>query len=217
MKKTILLLIVILLFGCRTKTVLVENTRNTRDSIENVTLKKNVTSLENKLTTASEQLQQTIQRNYTLIEQLNISESEKQNLKENIETTIREYNEQGKLIKETFTKKTSELQKDRDRQEAENRRLTDSLQYQSSYISYMTQEINRQYNENTELTKKLNFTENELKKYSQTNTAKPTSWRLPIICLLIGLAAGIAGSLYLKRIFPVAAIKKIFTQIKKTL
>jgi len=212
MKKTIVLLTIILLFGCRTKTVLTENIRNTRDSIENITLKSDIKALESKLTTISEQLQQTVVRNYTLIEQLDISESEKQSLKENIETTIREYNEQGKLIKETYTKKTSELLKDKDRQQKENNKLTDSLQYKNTYISFLTSEVNRTYNENVELTRKLNFTETELKKIKQATTTTPTGWKYLGIGLLIGLAAGIAGSIYLKRFSFISKLKKIFTK-----
>lgn len=212
MKKTIVLLTIILLFGCRTKTVLTENIRNTRDSIENITLKSDIKTLESKLTTISEQLQQTVVRNYTLIEQLDISESEKQSLKENIETTIREYNEQGKLIKETYTKKTSELLKDKDRREKEYKKLSDSLQYKNTYISFLTSEVNRTYNENVELTRKLNFTETELKKIKQATTTTPTGWKYLGIGLLIGLAAGIAGSIYLKRFSFISKLKKIFTK-----
>ena len=212
MKKTIVLLAIILLFGCRTKTILTENIRNTRDSVENVTLKSNVTSLEKQLLSINEQLQQTISRNYTLIEQLDISETEKQSLKENIETTIREYNEQGKLVKETYTRKTSELLKDKDRQEKENRKLTDSLNYKNTYISFLTTEVNRTYNENVELTRKLNFTETELKKIKQATTTTPTGWKYLGIGLLIGLAAGIAGSIYLKRFSFISKLKKIFTK-----
>lgn len=212
MKKSILLVAIILLFGCRTKTVLTENIRNTRDSVENVTLKTNITTLEKQLFTITEQLQQTMSRNYTLIEQLDVSESEKQSLKENIETTIREYNEQGKLIKETYTKKTSELLKDKDRQEKENKKLSDSLQYKNTYISFLTSEVNRTINENAELTRKLNFTETELKKLKQTTTTTHTGCKYLVIGLLIGLVAGIAGSIYLKRFNFVSVIKKIFTK-----
>ena len=212
MKKTIVLLAIILLFGCRTKTILTENIRNTRDSVENVTLKSNVTSLEKQLLSINEQLQQTISRNYTLIEQLDISETEKQSLKENIETTIREYNEQGKLVKETYTRKTSELLKDKDRQEKENRKLTDSLNYKNTYISFLTTEVNRTYNENVELTKKLNIAEKVIKELQQTTTPKPTGLRYLIIGLLVGLVAGIAGSISLKRINFISVIKKIFTK-----
>lgn len=212
MKKTIVLLAIILLFGCRTKTVLTENIRNTRDSVENITLKSNIKTLESKLTTITEQLQQTVVRNFTLIEQLDISETEKQSLKENIETTIREYNEQGKLIKETYTRKTSELLKDKDRREKEYKKLSDSMQYKNTYISFLTSEINRSYNENVELTKKLNITEKELKDIKQKTTTTPTGWRYLVIGILIGLAAGIAGSIYLKRLNFVSVIKKIFTK-----
>ena len=216
MKKTIVLLTIILLFGCRTKTVLTENIRNTRDSVENVTLKTNITTLEKQLLTITEQLQQTMSRNYTLIEQLDVSESEKQSLKENIETTIKEYNEQGKLIKETYTKKTSELLKDKDRQEKENKRLTDSLQYKNTYISFLTSEVNRTINENAELTRKLNFTETEIKKLRQATTTTPNGLKYLGIGLLIGLVAGIAGIIYLNRLPFVSLlfekIKKIFTK-----
>ena len=212
MKKTIVLLAIILLFGCRTKTILTENIRNTRDSVENVTLKSNITTLEKQLLSITEQLQQTVARNYTLIEQLDISETEKQSLKENIETTIREYNEQGKLVKETYTRKTSELLKDKDRQEKENRKLTDSLNYKNTYISFLTTEVNRTYNENVELTKKLNIAEKVIKEFQQTTTPKPTGFRYLIIGLLVGLVAGIAGSIYLKRINFISVIKKIFTK-----
>ena len=216
MKKTIVLLTIILFFGCRTKTVLTENIRNTRDSVENVTLKTNITTLEKQLLTITEQLQQTVSRNYTLIEQLDISEREKQSLKENIETTIREYNEQGKLIKETYTKKTSELLKDKDRQEKENKKLTDSLQYKNTYISFLTSEVNRKINENVELTRKLNFAETEIIKQKQTTTPKQNGLKYLVFGFMIGLVAGIAGILYMNRLPFVSVllekIKKIFTK-----
>lgn len=194
MKKYFLMLSIILFFGCKTKQIAVENLRNTKDSVENITLKNNVHALENQLLNINEQLQQTVSKNYTLIEQLDISENEKQSLKENIETTIREYNEQGKLIKETYTRKTSELLKDKDRQEKENRKLTDSLQYKNNYISFLSSEINKTYNKNVELSKKVQTAE---KANSDLKITKTTSTKFQWLLIVVGFAGGVVAYNYL--------------------
>ena len=104
MKKTILLIAIILLFGCRTKTVLTENTRNTRDSIENVELRQRISISEKELNDAKVQLKVNEQKAGELIERLNVSETEKQQLRETFETIVKEYNNQGVLTKESYSK-----------------------------------------------------------------------------------------------------------------
>ena len=95
MKKTIALLIILLLFGCKTKYILTENVRNTRDSVENVQLKQSISEAETTLQNALFQAKTAEQKVSDLIEKLNVSENEKQILKESFETVIKEYNLQG--------------------------------------------------------------------------------------------------------------------------
>ena len=123
MKKLIIFLVMFAIFGCKTKTIVVENIRNTKDSTENVQLKAKIKQSENLLLESEQKLQQTEKKIYSLIEQLNVSESEKQNLKESFETIIKEYNEKGILIKETYSKKTSELVKELSWSEQKNKFL----------------------------------------------------------------------------------------------
>ena len=139
MKKTIILLSIIILFGCKTKTVLVENIRNTKDSTENVELKNQLKISEFKISDITSKLESAEKKTFSLIEQLNISESEKQNLKESIETTIKEYNDKGVLIKETYSKKTSELVKDLTRSEEKNKQLQSEIYKNVSLLKTLSE------------------------------------------------------------------------------
>ena len=78
MRKLILFLVVISMVGCKTKTILVENVRNTRDSTENVELKQRITVSEKALYDARIELKINEQKASELIERLNVSETEKQ-------------------------------------------------------------------------------------------------------------------------------------------
>ena len=73
MKKIIVLLLIILLFGCKTKTVLIENVRNTKDSTENVQLKSQLKISELKISETASKLESSEKKTLNLIEQLNVS------------------------------------------------------------------------------------------------------------------------------------------------
>ena len=194
MKKLIIFLVMFALFGCKTKTILVENVRNTRDSTENVELKQRITVSEKALYDARMELKINEQKASELIERLNISETEKQQLRETFETIVKEYNEQGVLIKESYSKRTSELIKDISKLEEQNKNLTATISTQTELINHYTAEINRTSDTNVELNKKVQTLEKENKEIKEKNVSKPVfQWWL----LVIGLVAGVAAGYYL--------------------
>ena len=197
MKKLITLLIILALFGCKTKYILTENVRNTRDSVENVTLKQVITAKETTLQNALFQAKTSEQKVADLIEKLNVSESEKQLLKESFETVVKEYNEQGILIKESYSKRTSELTKDLNRIEQINRELQSTNSSQSDLIAYYTTEVKRTYDSNLELTKKVQLLEQQNSDLKNTKQSKAKfAWWL----LIIGFAGGMAFYYYFESI-----------------
>ena len=185
MKKLILLFILIAIFGCKTKTVLIENVRNTKDSTENVQLKSQLKISEFKISEATSKLELSEKKTFSLIEQLNISESEKQNLKESIETTIKEYNDKGVLIKETYSKKTSELVKDLIRSEEQNKQLKSEIDKNVSLLKTLSENYNLTFDENTELNKEVKLLQKE---NSDLKQSKKTSTGLQWWLALIGFA-----------------------------
>lgn len=207
MKKLITLLIILALFGCKTKYILTENVRNTRDSVENVQLRQTITATEKTLQNALFQAKTAEQKASELIEKLNISESEKQLLKESFETVVKEYNEQGILIKESYSKRTSELTKDINRIEQINRELQATNNSQSELIQYYTTEVKRTYDQNLELTKKVQLLEQENSELLNKKQSKAKfAWWL----LIIGFAGGVAFYYYFESIvgFIVKFIKR---------
>ena len=194
MRKLILFLVVISMLGCKTKTILVENVRNTRDSTENVELKQRITVSEKALYDARMELKINEQKASELIERLNVSETEKQQLRETFETIVKEYNEQGVLIKESYSKRTSELIKDISKLEEQNKNLTATISTQTELINHYTAEINRTSDTNVELNKKVQTLEKENKEIKEKSVSKPVfQWWL----LMIGFAAGIVAYYYL--------------------
>ncbi len=189
MKKTILLLLIVLLFGCKTKTVLVENIRNTKDSTENVELKNQLKISEFKISEATSKLELSEKKTFSLIEQLNISESEKQNLKESFETTVKEYNDKGVLIKESYSKKTSELVKDLIRSEEQNKQLKSEIDKNVSLLKTLSENYNLTFDENTELNKEVKLLQKE---NSDLKQSKKTSTGFKWWLLLIGFGIGAA-------------------------
>ncbi|HNX89395.1 MAG TPA: hypothetical protein PKH58_09945, partial [Paludibacteraceae bacterium] len=173
---------------------LVENTRNTRDSIENVELKQRITVSEKELNDAKIQLKINEQKASELIERLNISETEKQQLRETFETIVKEYNDQGVLIKESYSKRTSELIKDISKLEEQNKNLTSTISTQTELITHYTSEITRVSDTNVELNKKVQFLEKENKEIKEKSVSKPVfQWWL----IVIGFIAGIVAYYYL--------------------
>lgn len=194
MKKTIVLLTIILLFGCKTKQILVENVRNTRDSIENVELRQRISVSEKELNDAKIKLKVNEQKAGELIERLNVSETEKQQLRETFETIVKEYNSQGVLIKESYSKRTSELIKDISKLEEQNKNLTSTISTQTELISHYTGEITRVSDMNVDMNKKVQTLEKENKDLKTTKSSKPVfQWWL----MVIGFVGGIVVYYYL--------------------
>lgn len=188
MKKLIIFLVVFLMVGCKTKTILVENVRNTRDSTENVELKQRITVSEKALYDARMELKINEQKASELIERLNISETEKQQLRETFETIVKEYNEQGVLIKESYSKRTSELIKDISKLEEQNKNLTATLSTQTELITYYTTEIARVSDMNVVLNKKMQLLEKE---NSELKAVKKVKAKFQWWLLLVGFAGGL--------------------------
>ena len=197
MKKVILLLTLLLLFGCKTKYILTENTRNTKDSIENVQLNERIKVTEKELSDAKIQIKVNEQKASELIERLNISETEKQQLRETFETIVKEYNEQGVLIKESYSKRTSELIKDISKLEEQNKNLTGTINTQTELISHYTSEITSVSDMNVELNKKVQMLEKENSELKAVKTVKAKfQWWL----LLVGFAGGLLFYYYFGKI-----------------
>ena len=209
MKRIILFFIVFAVFGCKTKTVLVENIRNTKDSIENVELKQRIIVTDKQLQDLQIQIKVNEQKYGELIERLNISETEKQQLRETFETIVKEYNEQGVLIKESYSKRTSELIRDISKLEEQNKTLTSTISTQTELISHYTSEITRVSDMNVELSKKVQLLEKENSELKDRKQSKPVfQWWL----IVIGFAGGIVAYYYLGGIFRKAVgwIVKLF-------
>ena len=209
MKRIILFFIVFAVFGCKTKTILVENVRNTRDSTENVELKQRITSSEKALYDARMELKINEQKASELIERLNISETEKQQLRETFETIVKEYNEQGVLIKESYSKRTSELIKDISKLEEQNKNLTATISTQTELINHYTSEITRVSDMNVEMNKKMQLLEKENSELKMQKQSKPVfQWWL----IVVGFVGGVVAYYYLGGIVGrfVNWIKKLF-------
>ena len=197
------------IFGCKTRTVLVENIRNTKDSIENVELKQRIIVTDKQLQDLQIQIKVNEQKYGELIERLNISETEKQQLRETFETIVKEYNEQGVLIKESYSKRTSELIRDISKLEEQNKTLTSTISTQTELISHYTSEITRVSDMNVELSKKVQLLEKENSELKDRKQSKPVfQWWL----IVIGFAGGIVAYYYLGGIFGKAVgwIVKLF-------
>ena len=197
MKRIILFFVVFAVFGCKTKTILVENVRNTRDSMENVELKQRIIVSEKALYDARMELKINEQKASELIERLNISETEKQQLRETFETIVKEYNEQGVLIKESYSKRTSELIKDISKLEEQNKNLTATLNTQTELITYYTTEIARVSDMNVEINKKIQLLENE---NSELKAVKKVKAQFQWWLLIIGFAGGLLFYYYFGKI-----------------
>ena len=198
MKRIILFFIVFAVFGCKTKTVLVENIRNTKDSIENVELKQRIIVTDKQLQDLQIQIKVNEQKYGELIERLNISETEKQQLRETFETIVKEYNEQGVLIKESYSKRTSELIRDISKLEEQNKTLTSTISTQTELISHYTSEITRVSDMNVELSKKVQLLEKENSELKDRKQSKPVfQWWL----IVIGFAGGLLFYFYFGRFF----------------
>lgn len=200
MKKLIVFLVVFAIYGCKTKTIVVENIRNTKDSTENVQLKAKIKQSENLLLESEQKLQQSEKKIYSLIEQLNVSESEKQNLKESFETIIKEYNGNGILIKETYSKKTSELVKELSWSEQKNKLLQKENDKNTLLLQTVSANYNKEVEKNIDLDKKVTLLEKEnkdLKEKKATSTGFQWWW------LIIGFAGGIVIYHYVSRLVKV--------------
>ena len=200
MKKLIIFLVMFAIFGCKTKTIVVENIRNTKDSTENVQLKAKIKQSENLLLKSEQKLQQSEKKIYSLIEQLNVSESEKQNLKESFETIIKEYNEKGILIKETYSKKTSELVNELSWSEQKNKFLQEENDKNMLLLQTVSANYNKEVENNIDLDKKVTLLEKEnrdLKEKKATSTGFQWWW------LVIGFAGGIVIYHYVSRLVKV--------------
>lgn len=211
MKKIIVLSLIVLLLGCKTKTVLIENIRNTKDSTENVELKNQLKISEFKISDITSKLESAEKKTFSLIEQLNISDSEKQNLKESFETTVKEYNDKGVLIKESYSKKTSELVKDLTRSEEKNKQLQSEIDKNISLLKTLSENYNLTFDENTKLNKEVKLLQKE---NSDLKQSKKTSTGLKWWLLLIGFGIGAAIFFTPVKSWIIKFILNLFKKIK---
>ena len=195
--KLLIILSIVFLTSCKTKYILTENVRNTRDSIENVQLNERIKVTEKELTDAKIQLKVNEKLVSELAEKYNLSETEKQQLRETFETIVKEYNEQGVLIKESYSKRTSELIKDISKLEEQNKNLTGTINTQTELISHYTSENTRVSDMNVELNKKVQLLEKE---NSDLKSVKKSKAKFAWWLLIIGFAGGVAFYYYFESI-----------------
>lgn len=164
-RKIFLSLIISVLFffsGCKTIERVVKEERNVTDSIENARLKTEIFLLKNELVVTKTQVKESNEKLSTYIDKLNLSENEKQQLKESVETIHRKYNAQGQLIEEIQTKKNTETQRELNKQLEQIRELNEKLRKQSEYYSIVEDNYSIVYKERDELEKELKLRKNEL-------------------------------------------------------
>ena len=200
MKKIIILLLIAVLFSCKTKERIIEKVVYQKDSTEIVELKRQLNVKEVQLSDYSGQLKLSEQKTLNLIEKLNISENEKQNLKESFETTVKEYNDKGVLIKESYSKKTSELLKDLTKIQEQNNQLSAVLSVTQEANEALKQNYHKVSAERTELSDKVKFIEKENADLKRIKTVSGFSVWFIWSALIAGIAIGIFISVYIKRI-----------------
>ena len=173
MKKLILLIVVASLFSCKTKEIV--RIQYTKDSTETVQLSGKIGQLENEL----------YQKNQQLSEQ----RKENERLQSNTSVVIERYDTSRDTIRlkeKVFVNRTETSEKD--------------SQFNKEMTEYLTSEIERVYEMNVELNRKVDLLESE--KTEVKKTAKPKfQWGL----ILVGFFIGLAFYYYLNRL--VAKIK----------
>lgn len=159
MKKIILLLTILLLFGCKTKQVVVEKIVYKTDSTEIVRANKKLALSASRVSDLEKDLNSIKSEYLSIVEKLQISEREKENLKESLTTIDREYNEKGILIREKFTQKNTELQKDLTRYIEKNKELQDQLKAEQQEKETIRINYENQVYKIDELNRKVNYLE----------------------------------------------------------
>ena len=187
MKKTILLLTILLLFGCKTKEVLVEKIVYKTDSTEIVRINQELIVSTTRVETLEKEITSRKSEYVSVIEKLQLSEREKENLKESLTTIEREYNEKGILIREKFTQKNTELQKDLTRYIEKNKQLQDDLKTELEEKEAIRINYENQVYKISELNKKVNYLE---QLNSDLKTVKKTG-EFSLKSFLSGIVAGI--------------------------
>lgn len=199
-KIAILSLILVIFTSCKifTKTITKEVLKI--DSTEVVSLKQQLSVKENKLTSLSSQLKESEIKVLSYIEKLNISEYDKSILRDQFETTIKEYNDKGVLIKETYSKKTSELLKDLTSYKEQNKQLTDSIKSLSEQYSLYFDNYNLQVDLNNEQLKQISLLKSEISLLKSKKIQNGFSFQWLLIGMILGLVITILLTLYGKRI-----------------
>ena len=204
MKRNIILiaLISVFLFSCKTKEKIIYQTVKEIDSTENVHLKQTVSQLEKDLYTAESRAKTAEEKFTEAVEKLNVSEKEKQTLKETFETWTKEYNENGILIKETYSKRISELITDLEKSKEQLKEKTEQIKSQTETIDFLTVLLNKKTSSNVELEKQVKYLEEEnVSLRSVTKTKSKPQWLFLIIGFVAGLAVYYYFPLLLKLIF----------------
>lgn len=180
LKSKIAVLLILLFFtSCRTKEVI--KTEYVRDSVEVAKLtaklserEQTILSLESKIKESTEQFRDAVNR-------LEVSENEKQFLKESFETTIKEYDDHGRLVKETYSRRVTDFVKELNSYKAENSELKESLFNEKEMNIVLQKENNRLTDALIESNKKVEFLESVKTK---TKTTQKPAWWLWISILL---------------------------------
>jgi len=195
MKKTafIVFILSLLFVSCTTKTVLIENARNTKDSVENIQLKSELNAAKKSALELTNQLELLKKEIIKISEQQNLSESEKQQLNEKLITVVEEYDIHGNMAKRTYSEKVSKLAKDLNRSEQKNKFLENELSKTYLLNEKLSSKLNSVIDEKTNLDKKVKFLE---KVTSELKFKQKTKAKYPLFLLPIGIVIGILLSVF---------------------
>ncbi len=188
MKKLLFILIAISLFSCRTKEIV--KIEYVRDSVEVERLTGELSEKVKEISRLRTDIQTAERRFRDVVEQLQITESEKQALIESYETTIKEYNTEGILIKETYSKRVTDFQKELNSFKSENKALKERLFHEQEMNTVLQKETAKLTDQLVESNKKVELLEKE--KADSKSVKTHFKWWMAVLLFLFGGAAGFA-------------------------
>lgn len=159
-----------------------------RDSTEVNFLKSKLSERENEIILLKSEKRLSEQQFKDIVERLEISENEKQQLHETYESTVKEYDAEGRLIKETYSKKTSELTKEINFFKEENKQLKDELYHTQEMNIVLQNERDKAIDQFVEAGKKVVLLEKELEARSVKHEGRSYWW----VWMVVG---GLGGAL----------------------
>lgn len=196
MKKTLFFLITLTLFSCRTQEVV--KIEYVRDSVEVGQIIGELSEKVKEISRLQTSIHTSERRFRDVVEQLQITESEKQALIESHETTIKEYNAEGILTKETYSKRVTDFQKELNSFKSENKALKERLFHEQEMNTVMHQENTELTDQLIESHKKVELLEKQ--KADSKSVKTHLKWWMAVLLFLLGGVVGFAICHYFKKI-----------------